>query len=131
MALCCNDCFKVCEPLNACPSAFFIAVPTTYSEPEILVNITKPGVNVRIQQLLDIDGLGFIEVDLEGLPEGFLNPWGGQYTITFTNSATLQPVTFTAQDGNKYTDICLSFMQTVTIVDNIIVLNIFNDNLPS
>ena len=132
MAQCCNDCFKVCEPLNSCPSAFFIFAPTDYTEPEILVNITKPGVNVRIQQLLTIDLEGFIEIDNEGLPEGFLNPWGGQYTITFTNSATLQPVVFTAEDGKQYSSICMTFQQTTTNVeDNFLVINIFNDNLPS
>lgn len=131
MAQCCNDCFKVCEPLNGCPTAFFIFVPMDYNEPEIIVNITKPGVNVRIQQLLDIDEFGFIDIDLTGVSEGFFNPWGGQYTISFTNSDTLQPVVFTADDGKQYTDICMSFAQTITNQeDNWIALNIFNDNQP-
>ena len=131
MAQCCNDCFKVCEPLNACPTAFYIQVPNDYTEPEILLNITKPGVNVRIQQLLTIDLDGFIDADLTAMPEGFLNPWGGSYTLSFTNSATLQPVTFTAGDGKQYTDICMSFAQTyINKDDNLVILNIFNDNQP-
>ncbi len=132
MAQCCNDCFKVCEPLNSCPSGFFIYSPPDYTEAEIIVNITKPGVNVRVQQLQNIDLEGFIEIDLAGLPEGFLNPYGGQYNITLTNSATLQPVVFTAGDGKQYSDICLTFAQTITnLEDNVVVINIFNDNLPS
>jgi len=96
------------------------------------VNITKPGVNVRVQQLQNIDLEGFIEIDLAGLPEGFLNPYGGQYNITLSNSATLQPVIFTAGDGKQYSDICLTFAQTITnLEDNVVVINIFNDNLPS
>lgn len=131
MAQCCNDCFNVCERINNCPTSFFIYVPPDYTEPEILLNITKPGVNVMIQQLLTIDELGFIDIDLAGLPEGFLNPWGGQYIITFTNSATLQPVTFTAGDGKQYTSICIAFIQALLNQDeNIVILNIFNDNLP-
>ena len=131
MAQCCNDCFKVCEPLNACPTAFYILVPPDYTEPEILLNITKPGVNVRIQQLLLIDGKGFIEADFEAMPEGFLNPWGGSYNVSFTNPATKQPVIFTADDGKQYQDICLSFSQTyINQDDNVVVLNIFNDNQP-
>jgi hypothetical protein len=106
-------------------------VPTDYTEAEILLNITKPGVNVRIQQLLAIDLDGFVDADLEAMPDAFLNPWGGQYTVSFTNSATLQPVTFTAGDGNQYTDICMSFSQTYTNQeDNWVALNIFNDNQP-
>jgi len=102
-----------------------------YNEPEIIVNITKPGVNVRIQQLLDIDEFGFIDIDLTGVSEGFFNPWGGQYTISFANSDTLQPVVFTADDGKQYTDICMSFAQTYTNQeDNWVALNIFNDNQP-
>lgn len=131
MAQCCNDCFKVCEPLNGCPTAFFILVPPDYTEPEILLNITKPGVNVRIQQLLTIDTQGFIEADLAGMPEAFLNPYGGNYSLTFTNTATSKPVEFTAGDGNSYSEICLSFANTVTNQDdNVVVLNIFNDNQP-
>ena len=85
-----------------------------------------------MQQLLNIDIDGFIEIDLTGLPEGFLNPYGGQYNINLTNSATLEPVVFTAGDGKDYMDICLSFAQTITnLEDNFIVINIFNDNLPS
>ena len=132
MAQCCNDCFKVCEPLNSCPSAFFIFCPPDYTEPEILVNITKPGVNVRIQQLLSIDVEGFIDVDLAGLPEGFLNPWGGLYSIEFVSTATLQPIEFTAEDGSKYLTICLTFAQTISNQeDNVLVLNVFTSNLPS
>ena len=84
-----------------------------------------------IQQLLTIDELGFIDIDLAALPEGFLNPWGGQYIITFTNSATLQPVTFTAGDGKQYTSICIAFIQALlNQEENFVILNIFNDNLP-
>ena len=132
MAQCCNDCFKVCEPLNSCPSAFFILTPPDYTEADIIVNITKPGVNVRIQQLLTIDLEGFIDIDLAGMPEAFLNPWGGQYSISFTNPGTLQPVVFTAEDGVKYSEICLTFAQTLSNQqDNVLVLNVFTDNLPS
>ena len=132
MALCCNDCFKVCEPLDGCPFAFYIYCPPTYTENDILLNITKPGVNVKVQQLLVIDLEGFIEVDLTGMPEGFLNSYAGQYSISFTNTATFQPVMFTAADGKQYSEICLSFANTISNQqDNILVLNIFTDNLPT
>ncbi len=132
MAQCCNDCFKVCEPLNSCPFAFYIYAPIDYMEEDIIVNITKPGVNVRIQQLLPIDLEGFIEIDLAGMPEGFLNPYGGQYSISFSNPGTQQPVTFTAGDGKQYQTICLTFETTISNQeDNLIVLNIFSDNQPT
>ena len=66
------------------------------------------------------------------MPEAFLNPWGGQYSISFTNPGTLQPVVFTAEDGVKYSEICLTFAQTLSNQqDNVLVLNVFTDNLPS
>ena len=132
MAQCCNDCFKICEPLNDCPAAFYIYAPIDYMEEDIILNITKPGVNVRIQQLLTIDVEGFIEVDLAAMPEGFLNPWGGEYQISFSNPGTQKPIIFTASDGVQYSSICLSFANTITdLIDNFIVINIFTDNLPS
>lgn len=87
---------------------------------------------MRIQQLLSIDVEGFIDIDLAGMPEGFLNPYGGQYSIEFVSTATLQPIEFTAEDGNKYSTICLTFAQTVSNQEsNVLVLNVFTSNLPS
>lgn len=126
MAQCCNDCYKVCEPLNGCPYAFYIHVPNTYTDTEIIVSITKPGVNVVVQQLLDIDIEGFIELDLAGMPEGFINPYGGQYNISFIDPSTQKAITFTPTDGKQYESICLTFAQTITNQeDNIIIFNIF------
>ena len=126
MAQCCNDCYKVCEPLNGCPFAFYIHAPSTYTEPEIIVKITKPGVNVIVEQLLTIDLDGYIELDLTGMPEGFINSYGGQYTISFYELGSSQPYIFTPTDGKQYDSICLSFATTISNQpDNIIIFNIF------
>ena len=126
MALCCNDCFKVCEPLNGCPFAFYIAVPPTYTEADIVIKITKPGVNVIVEQLLTIDLEGFIEIDLTAMPEGFINSYGGQYHISFYEAGNNNPYIFMPTDGNEYDSICLSFATTYSNQeDNILVLNIF------
>ena len=126
MALCCSDCYKVCEPLNGCPFAFYIAVPPTYTEADIVVKITKPGVNVIVEQLLTIDIDGFIELDLTAMPEGFINSYGGQYHISFYEQGSVNPYIFTPTDGKQYDSICLSFATTYSNqVDNILIFNIF------
>lgn len=130
MQQCCNDCFKVCEPLNSCPAEFFIFCPPDYNESEVIIQITKPGVNVRVRQLLTLDWLGFVQVDLTTIPAGFLNPYAGQYELKFIHPVSNEPVTFTGSDGNTYSNVCLTFAQTATAEDNVLVLNVFTDNLP-
>ena len=126
MALCCSDCYKVCEPLNGCPFAFYIHVPNNYQGSEIIVRITKPGVNVIVEQLLTIDLDGYVELDLAGMPDGFINSYGGQYSISFFEPNTVNPYIFTPTDGKEYDSICLSFANTISNqTDNIIIFNIF------
>ena len=127
MALCCSDCFKVCEPLNGCPFAFYIAVPTTYTQADIVIKITKPGVNVIAQQLLNIDSEGFIEIDLTAMPEGFINSYGGQYHISFYEPGNSNPYIFTPTDGKQYDSICMTFANTYSNQeDNVLIFNIFS-----
>jgi len=132
MAQCCSNCFKACEPLNSCPDALLILVPPSYPEDSIIININKPGVNARISQQLDIDYLGYIEVDLAGCPDGFFNPYGGQYELMFINPTNQKVYEFTAVDGLTYSSICFSFSPTYRNDEGIneVVLNIFNDLIP-
>jgi hypothetical protein len=100
-------------------------VPITYTEADIVIKITKPGVNVIVEQLLTIDLEGFIEIDLTAMPEGFINSYGGQYHISFFEPGNNNPYIFTPTDGKEYDSICLSFAIIYSNDDNIVVLNIF------
>jgi hypothetical protein len=127
MALCCNDCYPICQPFNSCPDAVYIYAPIGYDS--VLVDIIKPGVNVAIQQLLSVGIDGYVELDMEGLPEGFLNPYGGQYSITFIEPDTNQVIDFMALDGKIYDSICLTFQVAYTNLEtNIISINAINND---
>jgi hypothetical protein len=127
MAQCCNNCYPICTPYPSCPSALFIAVPPNYTEPNITINIIKPGVNANMQQLLPVDS-GIVQPELIGDFSNFLNPWGGQYSIYFTNPTTNEQLTFTAVDGKDYDSICLTFVQTLTnLTEQTILINVFTN----
>jgi len=127
MALCCNNCYPICTPYPSCPSALFITVPLSYTDEYITVNIIKPGVNVNMQQLLPIDN-GIVQPELTGDFGNFLNPWGGQYSLYFTNPTTNEQVLFTAIDGKQYDSICLEFIQVVTnLTEQTIIVNAFTN----
>jgi hypothetical protein len=127
MRPCCNDCYKVCEPLAGCPDSFTIGVPAGYESDDIIIEFVKPGNNVTISQLLPITEGGYIEVDLEAVPEGYFNPWGGSYEITFISEIDGRPITFVACDGNSYQTVCLTFAKKYSNqLTNDLILNIFN-----
>lgn len=117
MALCCNNCYPICQPFNSCPTAVYIYPPTGYSS--VLVNITKPGVNVAVQQLLTVGEGGYLELDMEGLPDGFFNPYAGQYNIVFVDPANNQLIEFTAMDGQTYDSICLTLQVSYTNLESV------------
>lgn len=132
MALCCNKCYPICLPLPSCPTTVYLFTPPGDYGRGILVNIIKPGVNVQGQQLLSIGGDGFVEIDLEALPEGFFNPWGGQYTISFADpDLPNKPLTYISVDGEQYDSICLSFIQTISNEETVIaIINPINNEQP-
>ena len=58
----------------------------------------------------------------------FLNPWGGQYKLYFTNPLTNEQVLFTAIDGKQYDSICLDFVQVLTnLEEQTIIVNVFTN----
>lgn len=127
MRPCCSNCYKVCEPLADCPDFFSIQVPPGYEGSEIIVEFVKPGVDVVLSQMLTITEGNYVEVDLDLIPEGYFNPWGGSYELTFISEIDGKPVTFTACDGKEYSTVCLTFAKTYTNLEsNDLVLNIFN-----
>lgn len=127
MAICCNKCYPICTPYPGCSSALFIHVPPSYAGDYITVNINKPGVNVTMQQLLPIDG-GIVQPELSGDFGNFLNPWGGQYTLYFTDPTTNEQIIFTAIDGKQYDSICLELVQVVTnLTEQTIIVNAFTN----
>jgi hypothetical protein len=131
MAQCCTNCYKICEPFLSCPAGIFIKTPPSAFETGVYTNIVKPGVNVRVQQSLGIDPNGFVEVIMDELPEGFLNPYGGQYEISFTDLETGNIIEFVAKDGNTYTHICLTFMITYSsFEENNIIINAIDNEVP-
>ncbi len=72
---------------------------------------------------------GFVELDMEVLPEGFLNPYGGQYSIGFIDPDTNQVIDFMALDGKIYDSICLTFQVAYTNLETIIIsINAINND---
>lgn len=95
------------------------------------MNIVKPGVNVNVRQVLAINPDGFVDLDATQIPDGFLNPYGGQYSIYFNDAITNEPVPFTAEDGKQYDSICLSFITTYTNIETAqLIINVFNNDQP-
>ena len=109
MLQCCTDCYQFCTPFFDCTDSFMVKVPTGYELETMTVQITKPGVNITINQELDVTGAGFVELDLTLLPSGYFNAYGGNYSMLLINPETGRLIEFTACDGNKYTSICFTF----------------------
>jgi hypothetical protein len=130
MQPCCNDCYRICKPYNDCPSLILVDVPSGYTggewigygNPYIILGITKPGVNAKITQQLEVID-GTVEIDFEGLPDGFFNAWGGDYKLEFTDPDTRLSVPFIAADGKQYDCFTFNFVQVVAGNTNEIVIN--------
>jgi len=118
--------------MASCPASVLVYAPPGDYGSSLILNVLKPGVNVRGEQLLNIRPDGFVEIDLEGLPEGFFNAYGGQYTISFMNYLTKKPLPFVAMDGEEYDSICITFIQTISnIGSSYLIINPINNDQPT
>ncbi len=133
---CCNKCLKVCEPLGVCPNSFAIKLPLNYGEEDVIIQITKTGVETTISQLLPVYYPGGLEefgkswanIDLELVPESFFNPWGGIYMIKFFSAETGKQWQFSGCDEIKYDSICMEFSNNhANFSDDAFELNVFID----
>jgi hypothetical protein len=136
MQQCCTNCLKACEPLADCPDSFVIKLPLNYGESDVIIEITKPGVDVVISQLLEVFypsgqeefGQGYAEIDLAQVPQGFFNPWGGIYQLKFISAETGKVWEFVGCDGVTYDSICLTFIKKYTNApESDLTLNVFID----
>lgn len=82
MASCCRSNWAICEPILGCCASFIINVPSEYTEESVIIKIKKPN-GYTFTGTYDVeDGIVTIDV-LDEMPEGFLNAWGGPYTLQF------------------------------------------------
>ncbi len=72
----------ICEPVIGCCELFNIQVPDEYTGESVIIKIKKPN-GYNFTGVYDIED-GIVQIDvMEEMPEGFLNAWGGPYTLQF------------------------------------------------
>lgn len=98
MANCCRNNWVICEPIIGCCDLFNIQVPDEYEGTEVIIKITKSNSFVYTGMFIVEDGIVQIDVQ-EDLPEGFLNSYGGPYTLQFIDPANNSLIWFSV-DGN-------------------------------
>ena len=84
MASCCRNKWAICEPVVGCCETLIIQVPNEYEEEVVTIRITKPNGYIFTDTYAVEDGIVQI-IPAEDMPEGFLNAWGGPYTLQFFN----------------------------------------------
>lgn len=84
-----------------------------------------------MQQLLTVGEGGYLELDMEGLPEGFFNPYAGQYNLVFVYPANNQLIEFTAMDGQTYDSICLTLQVSYNNLESVtMTINPITNDIP-
>ena len=114
----CGNCYKICQPFQACFSEMQVRCPVDYSENDIVVLIANAQ-KVSFRQTIDLtDGVGVFDLDL--VSDGFFSAYGGPYTLQFFDSISSQLINFVATNGISYT--CIEFeFQNGSEVDSITI----------
>lgn len=82
MASCCKNNWAICEPIYGCCVEFNLEVPIGYTGDQVIIRIIKPNGPTWSGQYLVEDGIVTIDV-LDEMPDGFLNAYGGPYTLQY------------------------------------------------
>ena len=93
MANCCRNNWAICEPIVGCCALFNIEVPTEYLGETVIIKIKKPS-GYTFTGVYDVEE-GIVQIDvLDEMPEGFLNAWGGPYTLQYIDPSNNSIVWF-------------------------------------
>jgi hypothetical protein len=93
MANCCRNNWAICEPIVGCCALFNIGVPNEYEGETVIIKIKKPS-GYTFTGVFDVED-GIVQIDaLDEMPQGFLNAWGGPYTLQFIDPANNSIVWF-------------------------------------
>jgi hypothetical protein len=116
--------------LPNCADDLIVYLPPDYAEPVVDVFIVN-GAGYVVREELSVEDGNWVNIDLTSIsfPEGFINPFGGPYTIHFQNPDSNQFLQFTAKDGTVTDSIQFSvgnFTQTETPF-----INAFTDVVPA
>lgn len=96
MANCCRNNWAICEPIVGCCALFNIEVPNEYTGDSVIIRIKKPSGYIFAGQFDVEDGIVMIDA-LEDMPQGFLNAWGGPYTLQYIDPSSNSIVWFEMQ----------------------------------
>jgi hypothetical protein len=101
MEKCCHNPYYDCERFLGCFIDLAVRVPDSYPDESITLRFSKwIGKVLSARVTLNISA-GWAIIDSESLPEGFLNPYGGAYTLEFLDSNGIV-FPFVAKDGKTY-----------------------------
>jgi hypothetical protein len=112
MQKCCKNSYSICNDFVGCPTGLIIKVPPGYPESDIIIRIFK---NDKLAFNVEdsIDEGGFVLIDIEELPNGYINPYGATYTIQFMTYSTGEVYEFMVQ-GSVYDSIEFNLIQGTT-----------------
>ena len=123
MQKCCKNNFTICDDFVGCPGALLIRIPLFYTEGTVTIRIIKNG-----QVAQDVEGVvdegGYVYIDAEDLPVGFLNPFGALYQIQFISDLNGSIIEFVI-GGVVYDSIEISVIQGQA-VDDTFIIDIFS-----
>jgi hypothetical protein len=107
----------------------FVTVPPAYTGETINLRLVNGRNHVAIIPGLPITS-GVVEFNsVDELPEAFLNPYGGPFTLQFFDPLLLQPIEFTAKDAKVYSCVTFNVEQTTGSDTTDAIINAFNDTI--
>jgi hypothetical protein len=103
MERCCTNPYSDCGSLPSCFDNLAIRIPSSYIAPTIGLKFTKKGMtNITAKTTLEVVD-GWVLLDLEALPDKYLNAFSGVYEMEFLllNGDGFN-LPFIAKDGQSY-----------------------------
>jgi hypothetical protein len=125
----CSSCYPLCDLVISCAQVVFVTVPPAYTGETINLRLVNGRNHVAIITGLPITS-GVVEFNaVDELPEAFLNPYGGPFTLQFFDPVLLNPIEFTAKDAKVYSCVTFHVEQTTGSDTTDAIINAFNDTI--
>jgi UDP:flavonoid glycosyltransferase YjiC (YdhE family) len=125
----CSSCYPLCDLVISCAQVVFVTVPPAFTGETINLRLVNGRNHVAIIPGLFVTS-GVVEFNaVDELPEAFLNPYGGPFTLQFFDPVLLNPIDFTAKDAKPYSCVTFHVEQTTGSDTTDAIINAFNDTI--
>jgi len=123
----CSSCYPLCDLVITCAETVFVTLPPDYTGETVTLRFVNGQNHVALVADLVVTS-GVVEfIPNDEMPEAFLNPYGGPYTLEFFDPVLLAPVQFTAKDAEVYSCVTFSVSAVSGSPTNDATINAFTD----